>query len=92
MSTITPVSFAVDGEHVAESLQSVRENLNTTTGEALLDFFFVQRLDPSGLTALEELAGTADVLNTKVILRGVNVEIYKVLKLAMLAERFSFVD
>jgi len=41
--------------------------------------------------ALQTLAATADEKTVKVVLRGVNIEIYKVLKLVKLARRFSFV-
>jgi len=40
---------------------------------------------------MESLAGRADEKAVKVVLRGVNVDIYKVLKLMKLAPRFSFV-
>jgi hypothetical protein len=39
---------------------------------------------------MENLAKSADDKATKVVLRGVNVDIYKVLKLMKLTRRFSF--
>ena len=39
---------------------------------------------------METLADSADEKAVKVVLRGVNIDIYKVLKLAKLASRFSF--
>ncbi len=39
---------------------------------------------------MENLASTAGDKAAKVVLRGVNVDIYKVLKLVKLAPRFSF--
>ena len=39
---------------------------------------------------LEELASIADDKAVKLVLRGVNVDIYKVLKLVKLTSRFSF--
>lgn len=92
MTTTASESFVIHGEHVAEGLESVRANLPADGGELLLDFFFVQALNPAGIRALEDLAGAADLLKAKVVLRGVNVEIYKVLKLAQLTERFLFVN
>jgi len=56
-----------------------------------LDFASVRRLDPGAVKAMEKLAGIADDKTVRVVLRGVNVEIYKVLKLVKLARRFSFV-
>ena len=39
---------------------------------------------------MAELASIAEDKSIKVVLRGVNVEIYRVLKLLKLASRFSF--
>ena len=92
MSTATtPVSVVVDGERVAQTLKVVGERLDSG-GEMLLDFFFVQSIGPAALQALEVLAGVADAKKTKIILRGVNVEVYKVLLLARLEERFVLVN
>jgi anti-anti-sigma regulatory factor len=82
----------VSGDSVAQSLQRARENLNGAEGEVLLDFEAVRRIDPSGLRAAEALADTADQKSVKVTLRGVNVAVYKVLKLARLSPRFVFVS
>ena len=56
----------------------------------ILDFSAVRRIDPDALTLLKALAGLADEKGVKLALRGVNVSIYKVLKLVNLAPRFSF--
>ena len=82
----------VDGERVAESLQEARENLNSAEGEVLLDFSAVRRIDPRGLHAMEDFADAATAKSIRVALRGVNVDVYKVLKLARLTGRFSFVN
>lgn len=91
-TTVTPFSFVVDGERVTEGLQAVAKNLDSGGTEALLDFFFVQDIDQSGLRALEDLANAAEQKKVKVVLRGINVEIYKVMKLARLTERFAFLN
>ena len=52
----------------------------------------MRRIDPSALRAMEDFAGIADDKGVKVVLRGVNVDIYKVLKLVKLTSRFSFVN
>ena len=57
-----------------------------------LDLSAVRRLDTAGLRALEDFAGAADGKTVKVTLRGVNVDVYKVLKLARLSSRFSIVN
>jgi len=82
----------VSGDSVTQSLQQARDNLNGAEGEVLLDFEAVRRIDPSGLRAVEALADTADQKSVKVALRGVNVAVYKVLKLARLSPRFVFVS
>ena len=82
----------IDGERVADALQEAGEKLDSAQGEVALDFSGVHRINPPALRALESLAGTADEKALKVVLRGVNVDIYRVLKLAKLAPRFSFVN
>jgi anti-anti-sigma regulatory factor len=85
----TAVFLKIDPEHLADCLQGACANLDSTR-ETVLDFSSVLRLNSKGLRAMEELAGLADEKAVKVGLLGVNVEIYKVLKLAKLAPRFSF--
>jgi anti-anti-sigma regulatory factor len=80
----------IDEERVVQNLQEAREQLDSADGELVLDFSSLRRIDPSALRAIEELAGRADDKSVKVVLRGVNVDIYKVLKLVKLAPRFSF--
>ncbi len=82
----------IDGEHVADSLRAAGEELDSAGGKVFLDFSAVRRIDPNSLRALEELAMRAERQGIKVGLRGVNVGVYKVLKLAKLASRFCFVN
>ena len=89
MATNT-VWVKVDGERVAEALQEARKKLDSAQGEVVLDFSSVHRIDPGSLRAMECFADTVDGTSTKVVLRGVNIDIYKVLKLVMLAPRFAF--
>lgn len=85
-------SLVIQSEQVAEQLTVVREKLGSAGPEVLLDFFFVQTLEPSGIRALEELDAAAEVLKTRIVLRGINVELYKVLKLAQLTDKFLFIN
>ncbi len=80
----------IDGERVVETLQAASETLDSVKGNVVLDFSSVRRIDPSVIQALEKLASVADGKTVKVVLRGVNVDIYKVLKLVKLTSRFSF--
>ncbi len=91
MPTIT-VLHKIDGERVVQTLHEAGEKLQTSDSEVILDFSGVQRLEPSAITCLEELASLAEKKQVKLTLRGVNVDVYKVLKLVKLAPRFTFLN
>ncbi len=91
MPTIA-VLHKVDGKRLAQSLHEAGEKVETSSGELVLDFSGVQRIDPSAIAALEELAALAEKKQMKLTLRGVNVDVYKVLKLVKLAPRFTFLN
>jgi len=91
MATIA-VWLKVEEERVAQALQEAGETLDSAGGEVLLDFSFVHRMFPHSLRAIEEFAAAADNKGVKVVLRGVNVDVYRVFKLVKLASRFSFVN
>ena len=61
-------------------------------GEVTLDFSSVCRIDAATLRELADLARIADEKSVKVIVRGANVDVYKVLKLTKLTQRFSFAN
>jgi anti-anti-sigma regulatory factor len=88
--TMIPVWLNIDEKRVVTALQEAGEKLNGTTSEAVLDFSSVCRINSSALRAMEEFVGVANDKGVKVLLCGVNVGVYKVLKLAKLASRFSF--
>ena len=79
----------VEGRAI-QMLQEAADKLKRADGEVVLDFSTITRVDSRVLTAMEELAKEADERSAKVVLRGVNVDVYKVLKLVLLASRFSF--
>ncbi|HLZ39622.1 MAG TPA: STAS domain-containing protein [Candidatus Sulfotelmatobacter sp.] len=89
MATIT-VFLSVDEPHAASALQQATGRIEGESGELVVDFSTVRRIDASGLRALEQFANAADAKAVKVVLRGVNVNLYKTLKLVKLAHRFSF--
>ena len=72
------------------ALREAGEKLDGTEGEVGLDFSSVCRIDPTALRAMEEFVGVANDKGVNVVLCGVSVGVYKVLKLARLASRFSF--
>jgi anti-anti-sigma regulatory factor len=82
----------IDGDRVAQTLLEAQEKLDGAKGELVLDFSAVCRVDPGALRAMEAFAGVADEKSVKVALRGVNVDVYKVLKLAKLTPRFAVVN
>jgi anti-anti-sigma factor len=82
----------VNSENVAQALEDIGAKLSGAEGDIVLDFSGVRRIDPAGLRAFEDLAATADEKSVKIVLQSVNVDVYKVLKLARLAARFSFVN
>ncbi len=89
MTTIAML-LNVDETRVAPFLQEAGERLTGAEGEVVLDFSSVRRVDSAALQALEQLAGRAEEKSVKVALRGVNVDVYKVLKLVKLTRCFSF--
>jgi len=82
----------VDGVHVAETLREAVNKLSAAEGEMVLDFSGVERVDAKAIFALEELAAKAKERSVRVVLRGVNVGIYKVLKLSRLEGQFGFLS
>jgi anti-anti-sigma regulatory factor len=91
-TTVKSSSFVIDGEHIVQQLNDICRQLGSEGPEVLLDFFLAQTLDTEGIRALEELAAGAGNENAKVVLRGVNIEMYKVMKLAGLSDKFTFID
>jgi anti-anti-sigma regulatory factor len=83
-------TLTIDDKWVVQGLEEAREKLDITDSELVVDFSSVARLDPRAVTALKNFADVADDKNVKVVLRGINVDIYRVLKLVKLAQRFSF--
>jgi len=83
----------IDPERVLASLeQNAAEAVKRTQGEVTLDFSGVRRLDTNGIGALEHLAAMAEERGSRLVVHGVNGDIYKVLKLLKLAGRFSFTN
>lgn len=82
----------LDENRTLDALHDAREKLEQADGEVVLDFSSVRRIDPSGLEELARLADRADGKSVKLVLRGVNIDVYRVLKLVKLAPRFSFMS
>ena len=90
--SMTVTFFEIAAENVAFSLQEARMKLNGALGDTVLDFSSVRRIDSQALRAMEELVDLAQEKSVQIAVRGVNVDIYKVLKLVKLAPRLNFVQ
>ena len=91
MPTI-PVRMRVDGKRILEDLQHAIKKLDLAASDMELDFSAVHRVDTGVIRELDALADSADKKSVKLSLFGVNVEVYKVLKLVKLSRRFSLVN
>ena len=90
--TMIALWLKIDEKHVVEALQEAGEKLDTAERKVVLDFSSVQRIDPRAVRGIEEFARLAGDKGVEVTLRGVNTDVYKVLKLLKLASLFSFVN
>ena len=86
------VFLNIDEAHLVTSLKEAGRKLDSAKGEIVLDFSSVRRIDTGDLQAMEELARLADERSVKVVLRDINVDVYKVLKLVKLTRRFAFLN
>ena len=85
------VSLNVDRERVDLLLQQAVDKLERpVSGDVVLDFSSVRRIDCGFLRALEKFAALAGEKSVTPVLRGLTVHLYKTLKLLKLAGRFSF--
>jgi anti-anti-sigma regulatory factor len=89
---MTPVAewIKIDADRISASMQDAAAKLQTSQGEVVLDFSAVQRIDAGSLMVMEKITDVAGERKVRIILRGVNVDVYKVLKLAKLTSRFIF--
>jgi anti-anti-sigma regulatory factor len=92
LMAMTAVWLKIDEKHVAHALQDAGGKLGSAGDEVVLDFSSVRRIDQSVLRVIEEFVGIADGKGVKVVLCGVRVSVYKVLKLVKLGPRFIFSD
>jgi anti-anti-sigma regulatory factor len=91
MSTISTPHEAETGD-LMESLRQAQSRLSSADEDVALDLSSVRRIGPGVLKHLQGLARMSESTKTRVTLRGVSVDVYKVLKLMRLSSHFSFVD
>ena len=65
-----------------ETIEDALGRLDGARGELIVDFSGVGRLNSGELRALEKLTQTAEKQAVKIVLSGVNVGVYRVLKAA----------
>jgi anti-anti-sigma regulatory factor len=82
--------MAINEENVVAALREAGEKLESKDGSSVLDFSSLRRLDSAAVRQMEQLAQIVEEKGAKVVLRAVNVEVYKVLKLVKLTRQFSF--
>ena len=85
------VVVVMDERSLLTTLDKAGKNLNGEQ-ELTLDCSGVSRVDSSGLRAMQDLAHRAEEKSVRVVLRGVNVGVYKAMKLARLTRRFLFAN
>ena len=84
--------FKVNEKHTSQDLQADVNSIDRGDSELVIDCSELARLDTRAIATLEALSKKADEHRVKVVLHGVNVDVYKVLRLIKLAPRFSFTD
>ena len=80
----------LDEKELVAVLQDLGQKLDRAGSELVLDFSAVRWIDSKAVLAIDELAQKADEKSVRIVLRCVNVDVYKVLKLVRLTPRLSF--
>jgi anti-anti-sigma regulatory factor len=80
----------LDEKQLVTVLRELVEKLDRAGSELILDFSAVHWIDSKAVLAIDELAQKADEKSLRIVLRNVNVDVYKVLKLVRLTPRLSF--
>ena len=88
-TSITPEQ---ERDDMLRAVRQCREQIDSASGQLTLDFSSLRRIDAQLLNAVEEVAEAAEQKNVKVELQGLNIGVYKVLKLMKLAPRFIFLE
>ena len=76
--------------NAAGSVNEAIDQVRAGAAAVVLDFSAFERIDAAALRGLEELARAAEPQAAKIVLAGVHVNVYKVLKLMNLTGAFSF--
>lgn len=88
--TTNEVWIKVEPDRMIDALKHEALDQVETGQRVILDFSSVSRVDAASLKALEQLAHLARDRSAQIALLGVNLDIYKVLKLVKLTPQLSF--
>jgi anti-anti-sigma regulatory factor len=88
--TMIAVFLKIDEQSLVASLEKLAEQMDVDKLELALDFSAVHRVDSRGSRAIAEFARKTEENNIKVVLRGINIDLYKTMKLMRLTRHFSF--
>ncbi len=86
----SPVVVNIDEQRLALVLDQAAKQLESGAEEITVDFSAVRRIDASHARKLEGMAHSDK--GVEIVLRGVNVDVYKTLKLLKLTNHFLFVN
>lgn len=78
----------IDEQRFLLALEQAGKQIDGGANEITVDFSSVRRIDTSHVRRMVELAHREK--GAKIVLRGVNVDVYKTLKLLKLTNHFSF--
>jgi anti-anti-sigma regulatory factor len=84
--------LSIEENNLISAFEKARQAMDGEAQQLGVDLSCVHRIDSAGLNAIQDLAHRADEKKVKVVLRGVNVNVYKMLKLARLTRHFSFAN
>jgi len=82
----------LDQQRITAALDQAAKKLDGNEKEVVLDFSCVRRIDSGDVRRLAEFAHAAEEKKVRVLLGGVDIDIYKVLKLTKLTREFGFVN
>lgn len=77
-------------EQAEPLIRGALERVEIAEHDLVLAFSCVRRIDPAALRQMEQLAAKGRERSVKVVLQGVNIEVYKVLKLMAMTRQFTF--
>jgi len=86
----TPVVVNINEQRLVLALEQAAKQLDDGASDITVDFTSVRRMDASHVRRMEDLAHSEK--GVKIVLRGVNVDVYKALKLLKLTNHFLFVS